>query len=99
MTEKETNRWCCRIYPIVLIIISMVIAAIIWYFDEEVHQFTFLRSRGELIQFIGTSLFVASLPIGLFYYLNDKEKYQQKAKLLALLGFFPALIFLVFIIL
>ena len=99
MTEKETNRWCCRIYPIVLILISTVIAAAIWYFKGEVHHFTFLKSRGEFIQFAGSVLFVAILPIGLFYYLNDKEKYQQKAKQLALFGFIPALLFLVFIIL
>ena len=99
MPEKETNRWCCRIYPIVLILISLVIAAAAWYFDEEVHRFTFLKSRGEFIQFIGTTLFIAFLPIGLFYYLNDKEKVQQKAKPFALLGFIPALVYLVFIIL
>jgi len=75
----------------VLIIVSAVLAAAIWYFDEGVNEFRFFSSRGEFINFLGTVLFIAILPIALFYYLNDKEKYQDKARPLALLGFLPAL--------
>lgn len=89
---------CCRIFPIVAILISALIAAAIWYFEEGVHQFLFLQKWGEFFNYLGTVLFIAILPIGIFYYLNDKEKYQNKARVLAFLGFIPALIFLVFII-
>lgn len=92
------NKLCCRIFPIVLIILSTVIAAAIWYFEDGVHEFSFLRNSGELIPFLGTVLFVVLIPIGLFYFLNDKEKYEDKARLLALLGFIPALAFLLLLI-
>jgi len=93
------NKLCCRIFPIVLIVISCIISAGIWYFEEGVHDFRFLTEREELFNFLGTVLFIALIPIGLFYYLNDKEKYQSKARLLALLGFLPALCVLVLILL
>jgi hypothetical protein len=92
------NKLCCRIFPIVLIIIAAVISSGLWYFDEGVHEFRFLSDRGEFFNFLGTVLFVALIPIVLFYYLNDKEKYQSKARQLALLGFLPALALLVFLI-
>ena len=94
MAEKNN---CCRIFPIVVILISLVLAATIWYFEEGVHEFSFLASRGEFINYLGTVLFISILPIGLFYWLNDKDKYRDRARPLALLGFLPALIFLVFL--
>jgi len=93
------NKLCCRIFPIVAVIISAVIAAAIWYFDEGVHELRFLSDRDEFFNYLGTVLFTAIIPIGLFYWLNDKEKYQDRARPLALLGFLPAIIFLVFLIL
>lgn len=69
------------------------------YFCEGVHEFRFLADRDEFLNFVGMSLSIALLPIGIFYYLNDKEKYQSKARQLALLGFVPAVVFLVFLIL
>ncbi|WP_167619823.1 hypothetical protein [Maribellus sediminis] len=93
----EQNKWCCRIFPVVLIAISAVLAAAIWYFDEGAHSFGFLTQKDELFNYLGTVLFVAILPIGLFYWLNDKEKYLDKARSLALLGFIPALLFLLVI--
>ena len=93
------NKLCCRIFPIVIILVSAIIAAAIWYFDEGVHDFAFLKDFGEFINFCGTVLFIAVIPIGLFYFLTGKEKYEAKAKQLALLGFLPALIVLVFIFL
>lgn len=98
MSEKENSRWCCRIFPLVLILVSAIIAAAIWYFSENRMQLTFLYHWREFVRFVGSVLFVAVLPIGLFYYLNDVEKFKKKAKLLALLGFIPALLYLVFII-
>jgi len=93
------NKLCCRIFPIVLILISSIIAAAIWYFDEGVNHFAFLEDFGEFINFLGSVLFIALIPIGLFYFLAGKEKYETKAKQLALLGFLPALVILVFIFL
>ena len=93
------NKLCCRIFPIVLILISVIIALAIWYFDEGQHDFAFLKDFDEIINFFGTVLFIALIPIGLFYFLAGKEKYETKAKQLALLGFLPALVVLVFIFL
>ncbi|MEN8116490.1 MAG: hypothetical protein ABFS16_05895 [Bacteroidota bacterium] len=92
------TRLCCRVFPIVIIIISVLIAASIWYFDEGVHQLTFLTDRNEFVNFLGWVLFIAIIPIGLFYYFNDKEKYQAKSRQIALLGFLPAIILLVLLI-
>lgn len=92
------NKRCCRIFPIVLIAVSAIIAAAIWYFDEGQNQFGFLKSWSDFMNYMGTALFVAIIPIGIFYWLNDKEKYQNNAKQLSLLGFLPAILFLVFII-
>ena len=93
------NKFCCRIYPFVLILIAVILAGALWYFEEGAHEFGFFASSGEFINYLGTVLFVAIIPIGLFYWLNDKEKYQDKARLVALLGFLPAILLLVFIIL
>jgi hypothetical protein len=92
------NKLCCRIFPIILILISAILNAGLWYFDEGVHEFKFLTNKGEFFNYLGFTLAIALLPIAIFYYLNDKEKYQDKARQLALLGFLPALILLVFII-
>ncbi|MBT3384409.1 MAG: hypothetical protein HN778_09880 [Prolixibacteraceae bacterium] len=94
----KSNKNCCRIFPIVLILISTVLALAIWYFDEGVYQFTFLTDKNEIINFLGTVLFIAILPIGIFYFATEKEKYQSKAKGLSLLGFLPALFFLLFLV-
>jgi len=89
---------CCRIFPVILIIISFLIALSIWYFEEEIHSFSFLTDKDEIFNFLGTVLFIAIIPIGIFYWLNDKEKYQARAKAFSLLGFLPAVGVLVFII-
>ncbi len=95
----KNNKQCCRIFPIVLILISTILALAMWYFDEGVRQFTFLENWGEFVNFLGTVLFISIIPIGIFYFLVEKEKYQPKAKLLALLGFLPPAILLFFILL
>jgi predicted permease len=95
----KQSKWCCRIFPIVLIIVSGILAAALWYFDEGVHEFRFLTDRNEFFNYLGTVLFIAVLPIGLFYLLNDKEKFRDKARSLALLGFLPTLAVLLFILL
>ena len=89
---------CCGLFPIILTIISTIFALAIWYFHEDVHQFTFLNNWGEFINFLSTILFISIIPIGLFYFFSEKEKYQQKAKLIALLGFLPVVILLIFIL-
>jgi predicted nucleic acid-binding Zn ribbon protein len=94
----EKNKYCCRIFPILLTVISIVIALALWYSEEGKHSFSFLTDKDEIFNFLGTVLFIAIIPIGIFYWLNDKEKYQQRAKVISLLGFLPAIILLVFII-
>ncbi|MCF6358623.1 MAG: hypothetical protein L3J54_12540 [Draconibacterium sp.] len=89
---------CCRIFPIILILISSIFALAIWYFDEGAREFTFLKDWGEFVNFLGTVLFISIIPIGMFYFFVEKEKYQSKAKLLALLGFLPAVCVLGFIL-
>ncbi len=91
---EKNNKMCCRIFPIILILISAVISLGLWYFDEGVHSFSFLTNKKEIFNFIGTVLFTAVIPIGIFYWLNDKEKYQSKARVFSLLGFLPAVLVL-----
>jgi len=50
----------------------------------------------EIFNFLGTALFIAVLPIGIFYLPSEKECYNENAKQFALLGFLPALMVLVF---
>lgn len=95
----KNKKLCCRIFPVVLIIISAILSSGLWYFDEGIHEFTFITDRGEFFNFLGTTLFVALIPIALFYYLVEKEKYESKARQLALLGFLPALVVLFVLIL
>ena len=94
----QKNKYCCRIFPIVLTTISLIISLAIWYFEEGKHSFSFLTDKDEIFSFLGTVLFIAIIPIGIFYWLNDKEKYQARAKAFSLLGFLPAIGFLVFIV-
>jgi hypothetical protein len=94
----EKNKYCCRIFPVILILISMLISLVIWYFDEGKHAFSFLTDKDEVFSFLGTVLFVAVIPIGIFYWLNDKEKYQARAKAISFLGFLPAIGVLGFVI-
>lgn len=94
----EKNKYCCRIFPIILVAVSLFIALALWYFDEGKHSFSFLSDRNEIFNFLGTVLFIAIIPIGIFYWLNDKDKYQDRAKVLSLLGFLPAIGVLGFIL-
>ncbi len=94
----KNKKLCCRIFPIVLILISSIFASAIWYFDEGIHHFTFLKNFGEFVNFLGTVLFISIVPIALFYYLVEQEKYETRARQLALLGFLPAIVFLVFLL-
>jgi len=94
----EKKKYCCRIFPIILIVISLVIALCIWYFEEGIRSFSFLTNNDEIFNFLGTVLFISIIPIGIFYWLNDKEKYQTRAKAISLLGFLPAFAVLTFIL-
>jgi len=94
----EPNKYCCRIFPVILIVISFLIALAIWYFDEGIKSFSFLTNKDEVFGFFGSVLFIAIIPIGIFYWLNDKEKYQERAKVISLLGFLPAVAVLGFIL-
>ncbi|NOR76035.1 MAG: hypothetical protein GQ525_12880 [Draconibacterium sp.] len=94
----QNKKFCCRIFPIILILLSTIIALGIWYFDDGIHEFTFLTNKGEIFNFIGTVLFISIIPVGIFYYLNDSERYQTKARLLSLLGFLPALVVFVYLL-
>lgn len=94
----EKNKYCCRIFPILLVAVSLVVALAIWYFDEGKHSLSFLINKNEIFNFLGTVLFIAVIPIGIFYWLNDNEKYQDRAKVLSLLGFLPAIGVLGFIL-
>lgn len=98
LSTMDKNKYCCRIFPVVLTVISLVIALAIWYFEEGIHSFSFLTNKDEISNFLGTVLFIAIIPIGIFYWLNDKEKYQARAKVISLLGFLPAVMVLGFIV-
>lgn len=50
--------------------------------------------RGTFFDFLGISFAIAVLPVGVFYYLSDKEKFEKSARPLSLLGFFPALFYM-----
>jgi hypothetical protein len=63
------------------------IALAIWYLDEGIHTFSFLTDKNEVFNFLGTALFIAVLPIGIFYLASEKERYKEKAKQIAFLGF------------
>jgi len=93
----QNNKLCCRIFPIVLILGSTVIAFGIWYFNNGEPKFAFLANKREIFNYIGSVLFIALIPIGLFYRFNDIEKYQNKARLISLLGFLPAILFLLYL--
>ncbi|WP_319273019.1 hypothetical protein [uncultured Draconibacterium sp.] len=90
----QKNNLCCRIYPVVIILVSAVISAAIFYFKEGMHEFRFLTEKGAFFDFFGVSLVIAVLPVALFYYLSEKEKFERSARPLSLLGFIPALIYL-----
>jgi hypothetical protein len=94
----EKNKYCCRIFPIIILLISTAFSLMIWYFEEEMYSFAFLIDKNEIFNFLGTVLFIAILPIGIFYWLNDKEKYQDRAKTISLVGFLPAIVVLGFIL-
>ncbi|WP_319478960.1 hypothetical protein [uncultured Draconibacterium sp.] len=95
----QKNNLCCRIYPVVIILVSAVISAAIFYFKNGAHQFRFLSEKGAFFDFLGISLVIAVLPVALFYYLSEKEKFENSARRLSLLGFIPALVYLVFLML
>lgn len=90
------DKLCCRVFPIILLMIAFIISLGIWYFEEGIHSFSFLTDKKEIFNFIATVLFVMVIPIGIFYWLNDKENYQSKARAISLLGFLPAFLFLIF---
>jgi hypothetical protein len=92
----KINKYCCRIFPIILVLISLVIVLAIRYLEEEIPSFSFLTNKDEIFNFIGTILFIAIIPIGIFYWLNEKEKYQSRAKAISLLGFLPAILILLY---
>lgn len=94
----NTNKNCCRIFPFVLFLISCLIALAMWYLDEGIHSFSFLIDKNEVFNFLGTALFIVVLPIGIFYMASEKERYKEKAKQIAFLGFLPALMVLIFLL-
>lgn len=94
----EKNKLCCRIFPVVVLLISFFIGASIWFFEEGKHSFSFLTDKKEIFNFLGTVLFISIIPIGIFYFLNDKEKYQSKARAISLLGFLPSIGWLLYIL-
>jgi hypothetical protein len=92
----KNKKLCCRIFPVVLILVSVIVVLSARYFSEEVFQLNFLFNGDKFFDFLGGVLFTSFLPIALFYYLVEKEKYESKARQLALLGFIPAILVLMF---
>ncbi len=92
----KNKKLCCRIFPIILILLSTLLSLTIGYSCEGAHSFTFLTNKGDIFNFIATVLFIAIIPIGIFYILAEKKKYENRAKLLSLLGFLPAIGILLF---
>ncbi len=75
-----------------------MITTLLWYFEEGNHTFSFLTDKDEIFNFLGTTLFVSVIPIGIFYLSSEREKLKNHAKKLALLGFLPSLILLFILI-
>ncbi len=94
----KTNKYCRRIFPVILILISSVIASAIWFFEEGKHSFSFLTDRNEVFNFLGTILFIFILPVGIFYLATEKERFKNNAKGFALIGFLPSLIFFIYML-
>ena len=95
----KINKYCCRVFPIILMIIAFVFAVAIWYFEEGMHSFAFLSNKNEIFNFFGTVLFIVIIPIGIFYLVTEKERFRNNAGKLAMIGFLPAVIYLLFVIL
>ncbi|WP_321371706.1 hypothetical protein [uncultured Draconibacterium sp.] len=55
-------------------------------------------ARGAFFDFLGISFAIAILPVALFYYLSDKEKFEKSARPLSLLGFLPALVYMIILL-
>ena len=66
--------------------------------DFTKNSFSFLSNKNEIFNFLGTALFIAVIPIGIFYLATERERFETHAKKLALIGFLPTLIFLLFVI-
>jgi hypothetical protein len=94
-----TDRNCCRIFPLILLLVSIFIALAMWYFEEGSYSFSFLIAGKEVYNVIGAALFIAALPIGIFYLTSEKERFSKNARSFAWLGFLPALVFFVFMLL
>jgi len=94
----NSNQNCCRVFLFILFLVSILIALAMWYLDEGIHSFFFLTDKNEVFNFFGTALFIAVLPIGIFYLASEKERYNKNAKRLAFLGFMPALMILFFLL-
>jgi NADH:ubiquinone oxidoreductase subunit 6 (subunit J) len=92
------SKYCCRIFPVILLILSSIITAAIWYLDEGNYSFSFLTDKNELIIFFGWIMVVFAFPVGIFYLATEKEKFKGRARQLALLGFFPELVLLVLLL-
>ena len=93
------KKYCCRIYPVILFILSVFITTAIWYLDEGSYSFSFLTNKNELITFFGWIMVVFALPVGLFYLATEKKKFKDRARQLALLGFLPELVLIVLMVL
>jgi hypothetical protein len=90
----KPNKYCCRIYPVILIVIAFVFALAIWFFDEGNSSLTSIFNKNEIFNFLGTVLFIAVFPIGIFYLATERKRFENHAKKIALIGFLPTLIFL-----
>lgn len=88
----------CPFFRFILFFVSIIIALSIWYFDEGIHSFSFLTNKNEIFNFLGTVFFIAILPFGIFYLASEKEKYRQSVRKLSALGFIPAILFLLYIL-
>ncbi|MDX8340766.1 hypothetical protein SLH46_16335 [Draconibacterium sp. IB214405] len=92
------NNLCCRIYPVVILLISALISFGILYLKEATTVVKVFSDRGTFFDFLGIAFAIAVLPVALFYYLSDKEKFEKSARPLSMLGFIPALIYMGFLI-
>lgn len=91
------NKLCCRIFPIVAILIASGLVVLANWINGSDQLWIFLSEKDAFFNFLGRVLFAALGPIALFYYLVEKEKYQDRARVFALLGFLP--VFLILMIL
>ncbi|NQU87216.1 MAG: hypothetical protein HQ541_15790 [Mariniphaga sp.] len=86
-----------NLFLLIIILAGFIISAGIWFFEESIYSFSFLIN--ETVGFILSTFLIILLPIGIYYFTSEKKRIRKYSGLFSMLGFFPSVSFLVFIIL